>query len=232
MTISLRPGTDDRNVWQEVVEGNCYNLPDDLSGQHIIDIGADFGAFSVLCLERGARLVQAFEMKLANYLATFANLAKPAYAGRALVTHAAVWGAEPALLREEGGLGETPAGDKVQGGTNVTPADETHPASVYGLPLDWILRSEGSPVDILKLDCEGAEYRILYESELLPEYVRRIVMEWHGNDESFPQERRSPGGRPHGGAGLQEYLAERGYTITRFIANTPKIGYLEAVQRG
>jgi hypothetical protein len=67
-------------------------------------------------------------------------------------------------------------------------------------------------IDVLKLDCEGAEYDILLAPDAPLERVREIRMEYHG-------------GR---GAELAQSLARRGFSITHFVADGPLNGMLWA----
>lgn len=51
---------DDASIWQDVYTNNEYQLPEDMTDWHVLDIGAHVGAFTRLCLDRGA-YVSAFE---------------------------------------------------------------------------------------------------------------------------------------------------------------------------
>ncbi len=44
--------------------------------------------------------------------------------------------------------------------------------------LGSIIKKAGSNIDLLKLDCEGAEWQILHDTESLKE-VRAITLEYH-----------------------------------------------------
>jgi FkbM family methyltransferase len=75
-------------------------------------------------------------------------------------------------------------------------------------------------VDLLKMDCEGAEYPILYNTpaEALGR-IRRIVMEYHDG----------PHGQTH--LELERFLIERGYRV-RSVVNPvhANLGYLYAAR--
>ena len=62
--------------------------------------------------------------------------------------------------------------------------NESKQISVFCVSLDNWLTFEGiERIDTLKLDCEGAEYEILYSSNKL-HIVNRIVMEYHLKEET------------------------------------------------
>lgn len=78
--------------------------------------------------------------------------------------------------------------------------------------------------DLLKMDCEGAEYAILFHtpSQALSK-VQRIVMEYHDNIATRPD------GKPYTHQDLVDFLAECGYHVqvqTNLVHNT--LGYLYA----
>jgi FkbM family methyltransferase len=78
--------------------------------------------------------------------------------------------------------------------------------------------------DLLKMDCEGAEYAILFHtpSEAL-EKVQRIVMEYHDDIAVGPD------GEPYTHKDLANFLTEQGYRIrvqTNFVHSN--LGYLYA----
>ena len=89
--------------------------------------------------------------------------------------------------------------------------------------LPEIMNAHGiDRIDLLKMDCEGAEYEVLYATS--PEQLQRISrlrMEYHNLD----------GLRQHVGS-LSTYLVDNGFRIVRAIANTTANGMLWAERRG
>src|SRR5262249_49186033 len=74
--FTLRPGTNDDVIYNSVVTGTEYRLPDRLAPDSVvIDIGAHVGAFSYLALTRGAGSVYAFEPEPSNLAWARVNLA-------------------------------------------------------------------------------------------------------------------------------------------------------------
>ena len=73
-------------------------------------------------------------------------------------------------------------------------------------------------VDVLKIDCEGAEYEILYSTPLQYfERIREIRMEYHILDSGQRHIKR-----------LREFLSETGYTVTRVQPSSETNGSLWA----
>src|SRR5579872_4151217 len=55
------------------------------------------------------------------------------------------------------------------------------PTALKTVGLDALIMDaihDGTPIDLAKIDVEGAEYQILYTSKLLP-YIKRMRMEVH-----------------------------------------------------
>jgi hypothetical protein len=74
--------------------------------------------------------------------------------------------------------------------------------------------------DLLKLDCEGAEYEIIFgASNATLAKIRHIVAEYHvGLDEFGP-------------SSLQRFLEQRNFAVTCFAPLDEESGYLHASRR-
>lgn len=74
--IYFRPGTSDLNVLKEVLEQRAYRSVkhqfDVDKGEHWLDLGANIGAFTIYCLDKGAS-VTAFEPNKNNFTLLFQN---------------------------------------------------------------------------------------------------------------------------------------------------------------
>jgi hypothetical protein len=83
---------------------------------------------------------------------------------------------------------------------------------------DAFARLEIAQCDLMKVDCEGAEYPILFNTpdEVLKR-VRRIVMEYHDGVTRYTHR------------DMQQFLASKGYSV-RVVQNYvhPDLGYLAA----
>lgn len=88
--------------------------------------------------------------------------------------------------------------------------------------LDVVLQRLGAPCDLLKMDCEGAEYQILFGAS--PDslrQVRRIVMEYHDGvgEHSHPE--------------LVRFLEAQGFAVAATPNPVqPDLGFLFATRRG
>lgn len=161
----VRDNTQDAMVFVENIVENEYRLPDRFSGSDVIvDVGANIGTFAAACLVRGVGYVACFEPEERNFRVLVENMRE--YGSRVKVVQLPVWRSdryERVDLRNTG---------------NFTAMHRTVPgAELETIGLDDILRSF-SRVRLLKLDCEGAEYPILYTCTELRR-VDEVVCELH-----------------------------------------------------
>ena len=191
--MRLRDGTQDISVMKEVFFDNEYQLPEKFASDDIIvDVGAHIGVFVYACLTRGASRVVAFEPEPRNYALLKENVAH--YKG-VEVFQKAVWRSD-----KDDQVALTSGADHLTAMHQTLGREGTPVASVK---LDNILRGLGK-VSLLKLDCEYAEYFILYTSREL-ERVKEIVGEYHlGLEILFLQ-------RECSGEGIARFLAEQGF---------------------
>lgn len=141
-------------VWKQVNLANEYRLPDDMTGQIVVDVGANIGSFSRACLDRGAAKVVACEP-----VAEFLDCArKNCRDDRMDFVLAYITGRQG---EEVESLYRSPAPPR---------------AEVKQISLDAILESLPR-IDLLKLDCEGPEHAIIEHCDL--SRVRRICGECH-----------------------------------------------------
>ena len=191
MNPILRPGTSDHAIWLNINENNEYRLPDTMNDWVVMDIGAHTGAFTYACLQRGVKMVYAYEPHPENF-----NL---------LQQNASSYFSS---LYEKAVVGKRPhfADNKVTlyGFTRMSEAEiNTGAASLSGIPtvdefssgithdVEFIQFDRaigklsifcGRRVDLVKLDCEGQEFDILLYSGLVDQ-ARRYCGEFH----EFPQ---------------------------------------------
>lgn len=171
----LRPNTIDRRIFRTVVIEDEYRLPERFeAGTVVLDVGAHVGSFALACLRRGAARVVCCEPDADNFALLKHNLAP--YADRAEARHVAVWrNDEPAktlALHNPYDVRNTGAGRVGGAGRPVT-----------AVAFDDLVRELGR-VDLLKLDCEGAEWPILLTATTL-DRVGSILGEYHL--ETFPE---------------------------------------------
>jgi FkbM family methyltransferase len=188
--FSLRPGSADDVIYDQVVRQNEYLVPAQFApGSVVGDIGTHVGAFSYLAMTRGAAIVVGYEPERANYRCAKQNLS--AFGSRAHVHCAAVWRFDATT----GQLPFFPSSDPTNTGGGSVIWD-TAGDRVDAVPLDGVVEatSQGGRrrVDLVKIDCEGAEFPILLTSKLLHR-IDRIVGEYHELRAPLPRHAAIPG---------------------------------------
>jgi len=172
----IREGTQDALMYREVVVENEYGLPQRLGPQDVVvDVGAHIGCFALAALTRGAGRVVCLEPDPDNFRLLATNT-KP-YSDRVRLVQAACWGT-PAPPE---GLRLAQIARRLLGGVRATAMPTCVPGTgdaVGAVSLDDLLEELPPRVALLKLDCEGSEWPILFTSEGLAR-VERIVGELH-----------------------------------------------------
>jgi FkbM family methyltransferase len=187
----LREQTSDFGTFHAVWSYHLYNPdgfaigPDDT----VVDIGGHVGSFSVLAgraVQHGNGRVCTMEPFPDNYRMLVENVARNGLEKKITTLPAAGWGTSGTL--------ELIAYDQQhRNGLRMVRSTGMHTAlaeraaanaakiKVPCMTLDDLLRTSGiAKVDFLKLDCEGAEYEILFKAS--PDAIRRIdriAMEIH-----------------------------------------------------
>jgi FkbM family methyltransferase len=178
----LRPGTIDRRIFRNVVIENEYRLPARFDPNDVIlDVGGHIGTFVYAVLTRGAGLVHCCEPDAGNYHVLTHNLAP--YGERVRLHRCAVWRSDVAIdslcLHNPHESGNT-GGVQVAGGLTSV--------SVEVVAFDQLVRAAAGPhgrIRLLKLDCEGAEWPILFSSRML-HLIDSICGEYHLRSYSAP----------------------------------------------
>jgi FkbM family methyltransferase len=177
LRLRLRRLSTDEWIVEQVVKRKQYNPPGYEIGERdtVIDIGANIGAFSLRAARLAARgRVFAYEPVAENYALLLRNISLNR-ARNVVPCRQAVLDRKSTIriyLDSENDGGHSVVCGGKRGGYEEVPA----------VPLQKVFDQHGiERCQFLKLDCEGAEYAILYN--LLPEYYRRIdriALEYHG----------------------------------------------------
>jgi len=169
----FRAGTIDRRVFREVVVGDVYRLPAFARGDLVLDVGAHAGSFALAALRRGAGRVVCCEPDPDNFAVLRHNLAP--FGKKAVLLNCAVWRSD----RPEGRLRLFNPIDPRNTGAVQARADGPGPA-VDAVPLDDLLAEVACRrrVRLLKLDCEGAEWPILFTASRMS-CVDEVCGEYH-----------------------------------------------------
>jgi FkbM family methyltransferase len=166
----FRPGTSDENVWNDVAgPRNEYRLPDQFEPNSLVlDIGANIGAFSYACLQRGAAKVIAFEPDPDNYALYRKQLKAEIADGRAEVYPLAVVGGSGFSWRTFSGVvakdGEVNHGgaflfSKQGSDYGLSQYITGRPFEVPCIGIHDVLKKWPHP-RLCKLDCEMGEFEI------------------------------------------------------------------------
>ncbi len=170
-----------RATWDSVVLYNEYRLPDQFDPRDVVlDCGASIGDFAWSVLRRGAGKVICVEP-----VPEFIDAIRRNVEGPVEIIEAAVWDAQENVVIRDSSQEDmlSPASAFATGEASV---------EVPGIPLDELIeraasRSASGRVRLLKLDIEGAEYRVLASASNLA-LVDEIVGEahagirWHGRE--------------------------------------------------
>lgn len=138
----------------------------------VVDIGANIGAFALYAARSGARKVLAYEPNTASFRCLERNV-------QANRVEAIVAARRFAVAGRAGQQVRFPVAPSVY--SRIARDGEAGEfETVRTTSLAEILeRDAPQGIDLLKLDCEGAEYDILFESQAALARVREIRMEYH-----------------------------------------------------
>ncbi len=174
--VHLRHGTRDIEIFNEIfIPGReSYEPPatvagalDTLGPLRIGDLGANIGLFGVFALGRWPVVsMRSYEPDPANAALLRATIAANDGTARWELAPVAVSNARTTATFETGLLSESRLAGEGHGGVETI---EVPVVDLYTEP----------PVDLLKIDIEGAEWAILGDIRLASHPARAIVLEWH-----------------------------------------------------
>jgi FkbM family methyltransferase len=182
---------------QHYLEGLLLPLPDRPT---IIDVGANVGFFSLFAASKWRGEVFAYEPVQANYEEMVSNVK----ANPHLIINCrrmAVSGASGAIeIFVDPATTLTTTATVCPSERKTWKAEEVKAVTL----LDIFERERLETVDLLKMDCEGSEFSILYQTS--PETLRRIsqmAIEVHGNSDADN----------HNSEALQKFLTTAGFAV-------------------
>jgi FkbM family methyltransferase len=183
----FRAGTLDRAIFSAVVEFNEYRLPATFApGDIVIDVGAHIGAFAEAVLSRGCRKLLCIEPDQTNCEIAATHLRQYIENGYVELIGGAAWRSDyntdelhfdgyqpfPKSFIGMEGIVNTGNGSVIWGG------GEPVAKVAFDDIVDRVTECGKNRVRLLKLDCEGAEWPILFTSQRL-NLVDEICGEFH-----------------------------------------------------
>lgn len=206
--VASRPFHTDRgvlnDVWfEQMYEPNANGVPYSWDkARTIIDIGGSVGAFSLYAAKMAPQAtVYTYEPEPGNFEQIRMNVGLNHLEDRIVVHEQAVGASKGEMTLH---VSHRSSGDH----SMYQHEGESHPITVSVVSLGSIFDTYNiQQCDFLKIDCEGAEYEILYT--LPPEYFRRIkfiALERHlfSDDET------------HNGEALQKFLEKKKFSVTPY----------------
>ena len=196
--VFMKKDTVSRAFYSKIVENNAeYKLPETLSEfDYIVDVGAHIGLFTLACLRRQAKKILCFEPNPENYKFLKKNVG--GYPEVELY-NLAVWDTETTV--KVSSPSKTPRARVEKDGHEVSTTT-----------LDKILEKLEGKI-LLKLDCEGSEYRILSSSKLLDK-VDEILLEWHGGSSLNDLLRTQSWTLSYDEKGVTQFLEAKGFKVS------------------
>jgi FkbM family methyltransferase len=175
-SVHLRHGSRDVEIFNEIFARGreSYEPPvgvaaalDSLGPLRIGDLGANIGLFGVFALGRWpVAVMRSYEPDPANAALLRATIAANDAGEHWEAVPVAVSNADTTATFETGLLSESRLAGEGDGGANTI---EVPVADLFAQP----------PVDLLKIDIEGAEWAILGDARLASHPARAVVLEWH-----------------------------------------------------
>lgn len=203
-------------LFKEIWIDRCYAPAgfDVAPGDTVVDIGANVGVFTLWAASRH-REVKVVALEPSPWMCGFLrrNIAASGLTNVTVLQSAAGGTTGEGTLYSRGGEAFNSLYCRDVHGSTFVPLARTEI-----LALDDVLgRCDVHRCDLLKLDCEGAEYDILMNAgPATLASIRRISLEYHvGLNDHTPEE-------------LVDFLAGRGFGVVRLPQVDPESGYLYA----
>lgn len=171
LRFSVRAGTDDSRILFEIFVRGCYRRAVVTPGANVIDIGANIGGFSVLASRTAARVI-ACEPHPDNLTRLRQNVALNGASNIEIIPAAVSHTSGTAWLRP-------PHDASFVGRYSLHAGDASRAIEVPTITLDALaVKTRLTRIDLVKVDCQGAEYEILYgASDTLLLRIRQLIVE-------------------------------------------------------
>jgi len=223
--VHFRPGNGDRTIFDSIHIANEYRLPNDMVGANVLDIGGHIGSFVYACAARGSNEIWSVEAKLENFQLLNHHIAEMPFPTKCIGLFGAAWRSDrrPRPLRLEPGDGANLAAFRITSGLGENTTVHRFDDIVRQMTNDGERR-----IHLLKLDCEGSEFPILFTSRTLA-WIDAICAEVHPYAAGLPQFHVE--GRQNTYDGLRAFLETHGFIVTRDAAPSSTCNYHLWAQR-
>lgn len=205
--LKTRAGTNDRVIINEIWIRKFYN-PEGFEikkGETVVDIGAHIGVFSIFA-SRNAQKVYAFEPVLENFELLKSNIEINNLENIIVPINKAVSGKteEREIFFDNDNFG---------GHSFYSSLKRSGEKKVSAVSLeDFIKENKIEKIDFLKIDCEGAEYDILFNCPVeILQRIEKISMEYHNIDKN------------RNAVLLKNFLEEKRFRVILSFGNEEKI---------
>ncbi len=206
-----RPGA--RVPIYEIFAEDCYRFDwflGSLSGRpiQVMDIGGHIGTFACrLAQLHPDATINAYEPSPTTAAFLRRNVDQNGFTDRVTVTEAAIASSTGFAELDDNGAGSGLNG-LVSAGHGSTATSTKVPTIAFDEAIATIAR----PIDVVKMDCEGGEYDLVYGSSPAGwDSVQRVVLEYH----------RVPG---QSWDQLRDWFAERGLTVQAHVVSGDRLG--------
>jgi FkbM family methyltransferase len=231
----FRPSTMDEGIWNTVMSGVEYGPCGPFcASDAVIDIGCHIGAFAAYVLARGAGFVAAYDADADNVALAHENLRAW---GAAVELHVAAVGRsdQPLGRARISAYPMTSDGLVNTGGGKICwdALDGTVPSLAFDRVVDDALSMGRRSIRLLKLDCEGSEWPILFTSRRL-DAIDEIVGEYHelARDDDDSGRRYTARQWDCSGPALGAFLRRAGFDVDVSVANAARLGHFCARRIG
>ena len=145
----------------------------------VADIGANIGDTAVLFCKKGAKKVYAYEPHPFFFNLALKNIELNGMSDKVVVKQCGIGAEEGTItVKDDNMMGPTGS----FGSKKITKAGEN---KIEIIKFSKILEDAGN-IDVLKMDCEGAEFEALFSCQpQLLKKIRVIAMEYHDNPETI-----------------------------------------------
>ncbi len=172
--MKVRPDTWDSTICRSVMIENEYGLPEDMTGMVVLDIGAHIGSFLNACHSRGAKRVICYEPDPANFEMLTVNAVECGDITEVELWNKAVTGETTHNLKLRHLKNHDLGNGMNTGHVDVFGFDKD---GLTSISINDVIAAIGCPIDLIKIDCEGAEWGILEQGDF--KNVTKIVVELH-----------------------------------------------------